>query len=150
MNKKTIMIGILALGAAVLLPGCTTIRELPRETRKAEPQGARYDLCRELLKAFLKNDSKAFLSLLPEDTRKMLTKQQFEATRKSVVDSMGEPISFCYVTDLELAAFTPHIWKIRFKRTDAKSGKEFTSEVLFRIVTGTLDQQPVIIGFQFL
>ena len=150
MNQRAMITGFLAFGAAVFLPACTTIRELPRETRKAEPQGAQYDLCRDLLKAFLKNDSKAFLSLLPEETRKVFTKQHFEATRKSVVDSMGEPLSFQYVTDLELAPFTPHIWKIRFMRKDAKSGKEFTSEALFRIITGTVDHKPVLIGFQFL
>ena len=63
---------------------------------------------------------------------------------------MGEPISFQYVTSLELTTFTPYIWKIRFERTDPRNGKKFTSEILFRIVTGKLNGKPVLIGFQFL
>jgi hypothetical protein len=63
---------------------------------------------------------------------------------------MGEPISFRYVTSLELTALRPHIWKIRFQRTDPRNEKKFTSEALFRIITGTIDGKPVLIGFQFI
>ena len=138
------------IATACVLAGCTTIRELPMDQRKGEPQGAEYDLCRDLLKAFMRNDGKAFLSYLPDEMQEKFSEKQFKASRKSVIDSMGEPISFQYVTALELTAFTPHIWKIRFQRTDPRNGKKFTSEALFRIITGKLDGKPVLIGFQFL
>lgn len=148
MKRFRILAAILA--AAGVLTGCTTIRELPAEARAAEPRGAEYDLCRTLLTAFLKNDAKTFLAHIPADARERFNETAFNTTRKSVIESMGEPISFQYVTALELTAFTPHIWKIRFKRADARSGKEFTSELLFRIVVGTVDQKPTVISFQFL
>ena len=141
---------VFLIASVCLLAGCTTIRELPMEARKGEPQGADYDACRTLLKAFVRNDAKAFLACLPDEMREKFTEKQFAASRKSIIDSMGEPISFQYVTSLELTTFTPYIWKIRFQRTDPRNGKKFTSEILFRIVTGKLNGKPVLIGFQFL
>ena len=141
---------IFLTAAVCAVSGCTTIRELPMEERKGEPRGAEYDLCRDMLKAFIRNDGKTFLSHLPDEMREKFTEKQFSASRKSIIDSMGEPISFRYVTALELTTFTPHIWKIRFERTDARNGKKYTSEILFRIITGKLDGKPVVIGFQFL
>ena len=139
-----------SLAAAGLLTGCSSIRELPAEARAGEPQGAEYDLCRTLLMAFLDNDAETFLANVPAEARERFNETAFQTTRKSVIESMGEPISFQYVTALELATFTPHIWKIRFKRTDERSGKEFTSELLFRILVGRMDGKPVLISFQFL
>lgn len=148
-TKKLVM--ALAGGFCVLFSGCTTIRELPPEEtvqiRKADPE---YELCRNLLGAFLKNDAKGFIALLPENLRKDFTPEKFKATRTWITESMGEPIEFRYVTRLELVTFTPHIWKIRFKRTDRRTEKEYTSELLFRIVTAMLDNQAVVTGFQFL
>ena len=149
MRKTVMLAGMLA--GSILAGGCATcIRELPAEVRKQEPQGAEYEFCRQVVIAFMKNDAKKFLSYLPEETRNKFDEKQFAASRKSVLDSMGEPISFQYVTALELTTFTPHIWKIRFQRTDPRNGKKFTSEVLFRIITGKLNGKPVMIGFQFL
>ena len=149
MKMSAVLAGMLA-GTAVLTGCATGVRELPAEVRKTEPQGADYEFCRELVIAFMKNDAKAFLAHLPEEARKKFGEKQFAASRKSILESMGEPISFQYVTALELTAFTPHIWKIRFQRTDPRNGKKFTSEALFRIITGKIDGKPVMIGFQFL
>ena len=139
-----------AIMLAGMLTGCASIQELPREVRQNEPQGAEFDLCRTLLMAFLKNDAKTFLAHVSPEAREKFNEKGFAEGRKAIIESMGEPISFQYVTRLELATFTPHIWKIRFRRTDQRTGKEFTSELLFRILVGTLDQKPVLISFQFL
>lgn len=147
---KPLRILAAAFAAAGMLSGCTTIQELPREVRQEEPQGAEFDLCRTLLMAFLKNDAKTFLAHVSPEAREKFNEKGFAAGREAVIKSMGEPISFQYVTKLELTTFTPHIWKIRFRRTDQRTGKEFTSELLFRILVGTLDRKPVLISFQFL
>ena len=148
MRKISVLCTALALAGT--MSACTVIRELPPEERAGMPQNEESELCRALLTAFLDNDAETFLARLPEETRRNFTKQHFQTTRGSVVESMGEPISFQYVTDLELTAFTPHIWKIRFQRTDARTQEVFTSEALFRIITGRVDGKPVVIAFQFL
>ena len=149
MKKKAILAGLIAAFVGAVC-GCAGIRELPAEVRKTEPQGEEYEFCRKLVIAFLRNDAKTFLAQIPEEARQKFNEKQFDASRKSILESMGTPISFQYVTALELTAFTPHIWKIRFQRTDARNGKKFTSEALFRIITGKINGKPVLIGFQFL
>lgn len=149
MRKMMVLTGLIA--GAAMANGCITgVRELPAEIRKTEPQGADYEFCRKLVVAFMKNDAKTFLGAMPEEARKKFNEKQFAASRKSIIESMGEPISFRYVTSLEMTAFTPHVWKIRFQRTDPRNGKKFTSETLFRIITGKIDGKPVLIGFQFI
>ncbi len=139
------------ISATGLLAGCATpIRELPREERKAEPKSEEFAFSRKLVIAFMRNDAKGFLQYLPEEVRDKFDEKKFSASRKSIIESLGEPISFQYVTTLELTAFTPFIWKIRFQRTDPRNGKKFTSEALFRIITGKLNDKPILIGFQFL
>lgn len=149
MRRALALAGLIAGAAAA--SGCATgVRELPAEVRKTEPQGADYQFSRQLVIAFMKNDAKTFLAAMPEEARKKFNEKQFAASRKSILESMGKPISFSYVTALEMTAFTPHVWKIRFERTDPRNGKKFTSEALFRVITGTIDGKPVLIGFQFI
>lgn len=104
---------------------------------------------RKLLKAFLANDGKAFVNLLPARLQKEFDRQKFDLTRKAVTESMGEPVSFRYVTALEMVSVTPHIWAVRFKRVSRDGKEEYFSEMLFRVITGTLDGKPHIIGFNF-
>ena len=148
--RKTVLLAGLIAGAAAASGCATGVRELPAEARKTEPQSADYQFCRKLVIAFMKNDAKTFLAQVPEEVREKFNEKQFAASRKAIIESMGEPISFRYVTALEMTAFTPHIWKIRFQRTDPRNGKKFTSEALFRIITGKINGEPVLIGFQFL
>ena len=126
MGKSLMLTGLIA-GAAALSGRAAGIRELPAEIRQTEPQGADYAFCRKLVIAFLKNDAKTFLAQVPEEARQKFNEKQFSASRKSIIESMGEPVSFQYVTALEMTAFTPHVWKIRFQRTDPRNGRKFTA-----------------------
>lgn len=150
MRKRLFYVALLP---TLLLTGCTMISELPREEQvvanyEDDPQ---FTLSRKLVIAFLKNDSSSFVSLLPSETRKAFSEKEFASTRKAVTDSVGEPISFKYVTKLELEPLQPHIWKIRFERKGLlKTDETFHSELLFRVITGNTDKGPVITSFQFL
>lgn len=131
--------------------GCVNyIQELPPETAGIPVNDGGYAKSRELLDAFFNNDAEAFCAMLPENFQKEFTPQHYAATRKSLVESMGEPISFTYVTSLELPVFTPHIWKVRFQRLRPDENMAFTSEALLRIITAQLDGETIITAFQFL
>jgi len=141
-----------ALGIGFGTAGCTVIREVepPAEARNTAA-GPEYELGRSLLVALIKNNRSGFISLLPEEMRERFPAEKFDALRKGVVESVGEPISFRYVTALELRVFTPRIWAVRCLRRDRKGKLEFTSEVLFRVITAMADDKtPVVTGFQFL
>ncbi len=142
-----------AASAIVLsaVSGCTVIKEYTspaKEIATVSPQER--ELARKLIHAFLTDDAKGFVALLPDEKRTNFTAETFKKTRKAIVDSVGEPISFSFLTSLELPSLTPQIWKVRFKRVNSR-GDEFTSELMFRVITGMIDKKtPVITAFQFL
>ena len=132
------------------LAGCTVIREMPMEQALPKDATPEMKLCRSLLEAFLKNDAAGFVAQLPEDTREKFDMRKFTSTRDYIVSTMGEPISYRYLTTLEFVTLSPHIWKIRFERKD-KKGNIIHSEALFRIITGDVGQgKAAVIGFNFL
>ncbi len=138
---------------AVSVSACTTINELPPDPADAElsveAQEER-DYSRKLLEAFLKNDSSKFISLLSPEMKEEFGKDKFELSRKVITETLGEPVSFSYVTALEHVAITPYIWKVRFVLKN-KEGKEFYSEALFRVLAGHDTKGDVIVvGFNFL
>ncbi|MDD3153879.1 MAG: hypothetical protein PHS41_03355 [Victivallaceae bacterium] len=154
MIHKTHFTAMLCIGAALLLPGITgcvsPVREMPQVELAKEPKTPEHELCRKLLIAFLNDDAKSFVKLLPTDTRKNFDVKEFNKTRKALTSTIGEPVSFRYLTRLEFVSLTPHLWLIRFKRTD-KKGQIFYSEALFRIITGrAADGTVLVISFHFL
>ena len=147
----------LSVLAAVLLAGavsaCTTIRELPTtpaDTELSKEQAEEREYSRKLLEAFLKNDASGFIGMLSPEMKEEFGKDKFELSRKVITETLGEPVSFSYVTALEHIAITPYIWKVRFVLKN-KEDKEYYSEALFRVLAGHDTQGDVIIvGFNFL
>ena len=147
----------LSVLAAVLLAGavsaCTTIRELPPVSADAEvskEQAEEREYSRKLLEAFLKNDASGFIGLLSPEMKEEFGKDKFELSRKVITETLGQPVSFSYVTALEHIAITPYIWKVRFVLKN-KEDKEYYSEALFRVLAGHDTKGDVIIvGFNFL
>lgn len=142
----------LAVTAGVLFfCGCTTIKELPAEKISQECNTPELKLCRELLIAFVKNDAAGFVGRLTPENQKSFNKAEFTAARNNMLKTVGEPVSFRYLTSLEFVKLQPHVWAVRFKRKDLTEKKEFFSEALFRIVTGRDKNGNIyVLGFNFL
>lgn len=140
-----------AIAALLLTSGCVVVREYAPQENTVKASDVEYDLARKLLQAFIKNDAEAFVALLPEETRAKFTVNDFARTRKSVIESVGEPVAYSYVTTLKLDKLHPQIWKVTFRRYNVNNTREFTSEVLFKVITGMIDAKTAVItGFHFL
>ena len=151
MLKKCVIALSTAITLAFATTGCTTVIEVQKPAQEIKINQLEYELGKALLTAFVTNDAEAFVNLLPEDTRNTFDKEAFAKHRASIVKSVGEPISFHYLTTLELTTLNPQIWKVRFKRTNLKNIEDFTSELLFRVVTGmSKKNEAIITSFQFL
>ena len=147
--SKIFFLAVIAVFAC-LNCGCVVIKEyqIPKEPKI---YFAEQELAKKLLQAFIKNDAAGFVALLPEETQSKFTKQNFETTRKAVIKSVGEPVAYQYLTTLKLDMLHPQIWKVTFKRNNVNNTKEYTSEVLFKVVTGMdSNKKPVILSFHFL
>lgn len=139
--------------AAVFLSGCATVRELPAEQRKGEPVTEEYKLSRDLLVCFMNDDAKGFNSRLAPENRKEFDEKKFLKTKQDMLKTLGTPVSFSYLTELEFVTFKIHVWKIRFRRTGVdrdKKEQEYFSEAMFRVITGRTRNQIWVMGFNFL
>lgn len=144
---------MMLVGALSMLffSGCVVVREYAPQQDAVKVSKQEYELARQLLQAFVKNDAKAFVALLPEETQSKFTVKEFASTRKAVIESVGEPAAYSYVTTLKLGALNPQIWKVTFRRSNINNTKEYTSEVIFKVITGMTDKKnAVITGFHFL
>lgn len=137
--------------SALFLFGCTTIQEMPAEKVSQECNTPELKLCRELLIAFVKNDASGFVKRLTPENQKSFNKADFTAARNNMLKTVGEPVSFRYLTSLEFVKLQPHVWIVRFKRKDLAEKNEYFSEALFRIVTGRDKNGNIyVLGFNFL
>ena len=147
---------LLTLAAALVAlstTACTTIRELPPQPADLElssEAAEERDYSRKLLEAFLKNDASGFIALLSPEMKEEFGKDKFELSRKVITETLGEPVSFSFVTALEHVAITPYIWKVRFVLKN-KQDKEYYSEALFRVLAGhDTKGEVIIVGLNFL
>ena len=143
--RRFLAAGLVAAFAA----GCVSISELPPEEVKKQGDSPEYALGRAMLIAFLKNDGRAFVSHLEPKVREQFTVQKFRETREQIVRELGEPVSFRFLTTLEMTALKPNVWAVRFERTNPRSEKVFHQEVLFQVVTAFADGKAHVISFNF-
>ena len=146
---RNIAASALPLLAAALFAGCTTISELPPEEVKKQGDTPEFVLGREMLIAFLRGDARGFVSHLSPEVQKQFTAEKFNTTRAGIVKNLGEPVSFRFLTTLEMTALKPNVWAVRFKRVNPVSKKVFYQEVLFSIVTAEVDGKANVISFNF-
>ena len=141
-----------AVLAGALLAGCTCVRELPpKEVTREEQQTPEYELAKEMLLAFIRNDANGFVRRMSPKNTERLNPERFKKFRAEMVESRGEPVSFRYLTTLEMPVpFKPQIWVVRMKKTNPQTGKEFYQEILFRVVTARADGKLHVISVNFL
>ena len=152
MNGKTPRIFVIAASlflAAGAFSGCTTISELPPEEVKKQGDTPEFILGRDMLIAFLRGDAGGFVSHLSPEVQKQFNAAKFKETRDNIVKNLGEPVSFRFLTTLEMTAVKPNVWVVRFKRVNKISKKEFYQEVLFSIVTAEVDGKAHVLSFNF-
>ena len=149
--KRKAILSVLSV-CAVLLCGCGTVRELPPEKRPGEPKTLEYKAARELLVSFINDDPKGMVKNLSPENRSGFDLEKYKTTRKEMLQSLGTPVSFKYVTELEFVTFKLYVWKVRFRRESrGKEKKEIFSEALFRVITGRSSKDEVLVmGFNFL
>jgi len=148
-NPCPALLSVAALAFLLTPCGCTVISELPPEALQKENDSPEFLQCRKLLIAFLKDDASGFVNALAPELRDKFPEEKFKLTRAQLVKQLGEPVSFRYITTLEMTALKPNLWAVRFKKTNQQSGKEFHQEVVFRAVTARVDGRANIISFNF-
>lgn len=141
---------ILLIGAAATLAcSCTTIQHLPKEMRTAEESGAEYECAEKVIAAVLEDDYRTLSKQITPELREQFGKEEFEKVREEAFRAVGEPVSYLFFSKLEMTAFSPYVWKVRFVRTK-ENGEKIYTETMFRVITGMTEDGPVAVAFSFI
>lgn len=131
--------------------GCTSdiSRSQDEISKKKQTQLSPQENGRALLQAFLDNNSRVFVSDLPDELQKQFGEKEFIGARKSIIETLGEPVSFSYLSTLENPAFIISLWKVRFSRKN-NEGETISHEAVFRVISGEGKEKFQVVSFNFL
>ncbi len=145
MLKVIPVLFLLAGAGCVSVPPENQDEALAKEQLQLPPQ----ENGKVLLQAFQDNKPRVFVGELPVELRKQFGEKEFAGARKSIVDTLGEPVSFTYLTTLENPLLTVSLWKVRFSRKSSE-GETITQEALFRVISGVGKGKFQVVSFNFL
>ena len=150
MKSSPLFFLTLCLSAILACSGCTSVADAEQSAAEAAAPAEEQKAGESLILAFMKNKPALFLSQLPAEARKDYTEKDFEITRKSMLEKLGEPVSYRFITNLEHPIATVSVWRIRFERWNSDKTKKIHQETLFRAISGKIDGKDVLLSFNFL
>ena len=149
----------LLIAAAWLCGGCVTSTPAVPDPATDQQLATGIATGNAMLEAFRTDNATDFLAQLPENSTAQFGEKEFTASRKNMIDTMGELKSYEFLCCLEMPQpaavngkqplLRPLIWKVRFLRKTV-SGRDVYQEMLFRAVIGELDGKPYVLSFGFL
>ena len=126
------------------------------EENKYDVQGAdEVDLARSvelgnnILAAFRDEDFAHLKENIPGPLQTKMTEKDFKTSCKNWRDTLGRIKDYDYVLELETPAVRNLIWKVGFERDDT-DGNEVEQDMLFRLVTGNVDDETCVLSCGFL
>ncbi|MBR2344600.1 MAG: hypothetical protein IKA71_02305 [Lentisphaeria bacterium] len=130
----------------VLLCGCVSAVQNSKNSESGKV--LEIAMGERLIVAFQKQDVKAFYKEVPPEVQSVWGTKEFEFECKKLKERWGEIDSFRYLTELEMSPTHQHVWAVRFKHRNLK-GEFVYREVLFVVLTGTIDGNPKVFLFGF-
>ena len=133
------------------LAACVVVEE-----NKYDVQGAdEVDLARSvelgnnILAAFRDEDFARLRENIPGPLQTKMTEKDFKTSCGNWRDTLGTIRDYDYVLELDTPAVRNLIWKVGFGRDDS-DGNEVEQDMLFRLVTGNVDDETCVLSCGFL
>ena len=148
---KRILYAVLGLFCGLTLTACVVV--VDDDLDLSEPDKA--DLARSIelgnniLAAFRDEDYACLTRNVPGPLRSKLTEKDFKTSCAKWRDTLGKIRDYEYVLELDTPAVRNLIWKVGFGR-DAADGGEVEQDMLFRLVTGEVDDETCVLSCGFL
>lgn len=102
----------------------------------------------ELLKSIQTRDFALFSRLAPPDMMKTMNEQGFNAAYDALEKQFGQIAGYRFLAELMTPNVKNMIWLVSFDRKGSE-GQMIRQEIIFRLITGTVDGQVNIISFGF-
>ena len=107
------------------------------------------ELGNNILAAFRDEDFAHLKKNIPGPLQTKMTEKDFKTSCGNWRDTLGKIKDFDYVLELETPAVRNLIWKVGFERDDS-DGNEVEQDMLFRLVTGNVDDETCVLSCGFL
>lgn len=107
------------------------------------------ELGNNILASFRDEDFAKLRKNIPGPLQTKMTEKDFKTSCANWRDSLGRIKDFDYVLELDTPAVRNLIWRVEFER-DAANGKEVEQDMLFRLVTGKVDDETCVLSCGFL
>ena len=107
------------------------------------------ELGNNILAAFRDEDYTKLKRNLPGPLSSKMTEKDFKTSCGNWRDTLGKIRDYDYVLELDTPAVRNLIWKVGFER-DAADGDEVEQDMLFRLVTGNVDDETCVLSCGFL
>ena len=102
-----------------------------------------------ILASFRDEDFAKLRKNIPGPLQSKMTEKDFKTSCANWRDSLGRIKDFDYVLELDTPAVRNLIWRVEFAR-DTENGKEVEQDMLFRLVTGNVDDETSVLSCGFL
>ena len=148
---KQVFCAILGLVCSFFLAACVVVEK--DEFNAVDPGDA--DLARSvelgnnILAAFRDEDFAKLRKNIPGPLQTKMTEKDFRTSCGNWRDTLGKIRDYDYVLELETPAVRNLIWKVGFERNDT-NGNEVEQDMLFRLVTGNVDDEVCVMSCGFM
>ena len=148
---KQIIYAVLGLFCSLSLAACMVVEK--DEFNALDPDDAELvrsvELGNNILASFRDEDFGRLRKNIPGPLQTKMTEKDFKTSCGNWRDTLGKIRDYDYVLELDTPAVRNLIWRVEFER-DAANGKEVEQDMLFRLVTGKVDDEVCVLSCGFL
>ena len=148
---KQLIYGILGFFCLISLAACVVVEK--DEFNVIGPDDAELarsvELGNNILAAFRDEDFAKLRKNIPGPLQTKMTEKDFKTSCGNWRDTLGKIRDYDYVLELDTPAVRNLIWKVGFERDDS-DGNEVEQDMLFRLVTGNVDDETCVLSCGFL
>ena len=146
-----ILIAASCLVFAFALVACVVVEK--DEFNVVDPDDAELarsvELGNNILASFRDGDFAKLRRNIPGPLQTKMTEKDFKTSCDNWRDTLGKIKGYDYVLELDTPAVRNLIWKVGFER-DTTDGDEVEQDMLFRLVTGNVDDETCVLSCGFL
>ena len=146
---KQVISAAFALLCGLCLAACVVVDEKVAVHADEASLERSVELGNNILAAFRDEDFAHLQKNIPGPLQTKMTEKDFRTSCKNWRDTLGTIKDYDYVLELDTPAVRNLIWKVGFERNDT-DGKEVEQDMLFRLVTGNVDDETCVLSCGFL
>ena len=148
---KQILYLVFGLFCSFCLAACVVVEK--DEFDAVDPDDAELvrsvELGNNILASFRDEDFAKLRKNIPGPLQSKMTEKDFKTSCGNWRETLGKIKDFDYVLELDTPAVRNLIWRVEFER-DAADGDEVEQDMLFRLVTGNVDDETCVLSCGFL